>query len=366
MLLTATNPAALPRRQAGMSLVELMVAALIGLLGMLVVFQVFALVEGNRRTTTSGSDAQENGVFALYSLERELRQAGWGINASAALNCNVQAYDRVQGGDLGNYTLAPVVITQGPANGSDTVEVNYGSSPLTVASTAVFQNMVNATDAYVVANRFGFNLNDAILVVEAGQPCSLAQVSGLPAAPSSNSILHASGGAYRYNKPGVWGLTYTTNAIVLNLGPAPVRNIYSIDANNNLVVQPFLSSPAQQAVVQQIVQMKAQYGKDNGVNNGTASCGACMANDGVVDSFDAVTPASTAAWQQVLAVRVGLVARSAQPERPNGGGGCDATTAAPTWSGGVFDLSANPNWQCYRYKVFETTVPVRNQVWFQG
>jgi type IV pilus assembly protein PilW len=364
MLLTISKPgAALPLRQAGMSLVELMVAALIGLLGILVVFQVFALVEGHRRTTTSGSDAQENGIFALYSLERELRQAGWGINASTALNCNVQAYDRLQGGDLANYTLAPVVITQGPANGSDTIEVNYGSSPLTVASTAVFQNMVNATDAYVVSNRFGFNVNDAILVVEAGKPCSLAQVSSFP---SSNSMLHASGAAYRYNKPGAWGTTYTTNALVLNLGQAPVRNIYSIDATGNLVVQAFLTSPAQQPVVQQIVQMKAQYGKDNGVNNGTASCGACLANDGVVDSFDGVTPASTAAWQQVLAVRVGLVARSAQPERPNGGGGCDATTAAPTWSGGAFDLSANPNWQCYRYKVFETTIPVRNQLWFQG
>jgi type IV pilus assembly protein PilW len=37
--------------------------------------------------------------------------------------------------------------------------------------------------------------------------------------------------------------------------------------------------------------------------------------------------------------------------------------AFPAWSGGTFDLSADPNWQCYRYRVFETTVPLRNWIW---
>ncbi len=358
--------AAQPARQAGMSLVELMVAAVIGMIGVLVIFQVFAMNEGNRRTTTSGSDAQQNGVFALVTLERELRQAGYGMNANVALNCQVQVYDRIQGGDLAGYALAPVVITAGPANGSDAVEVNYASSPLSVAAAALFQNMVQPTDPYVVANRFGFNVSDVVLVTESGKPCTLAQVSALPAAPNSNSITHASGNLYRYNRPGGWGTLYTTNASVLNFGPAPVRNLYSINANGALVLVPYLTSSAAQVVADQIVQLKAQYGKDNGVNNGTASCGACVANDGVVDSFDSVTPASAAAWSQVLAIRVGLVARSAQPEKPSGNAGCDTTTTAPAWSGGAFNLSALPQWQCYRYKVFETTIPVRNQLWFQG
>jgi type IV pilus assembly protein PilW len=42
-------------RLAGMSMVELMVAMVIGLLGVIVIFQVFALNEGVRRSTTSGS-----------------------------------------------------------------------------------------------------------------------------------------------------------------------------------------------------------------------------------------------------------------------------------------------------------------------
>ena len=45
----------------------------------------------------------------------------------------------------------------------------------------------------------------------------------------------------------------------------------------------------------------------------------------------------------------------------------------PTWSGGaegatrVFDLSATvtapDDWRCYRYRLFETTVPLRNWIW---
>ncbi len=355
------------RYTRGMSLIELMVAMLIGLVGILVIFQVFALNEGNRRTTTGGADAQSNGVFALYTLERELRQAGWGFNASAALNCNVLAYDKLQGGDLAPYTLAPVIITAGPATGSDTIEVNYGSQSLLVATTPLFQNMINATDDYVVTNRYGFAVGDAILVMEPGKNCTLAQVSALPTgASTSNNLTHAVGALYRYNRPNAWGIIYTTNGSLIDLGPNVARNIYQISANSDLTMVPYLTSSVAQTVVEQVVQMKAQYGKDNGVPNGTASCGACVANDGVVDAFDNVTPTTAAAWLQVLAVRVALVTRSAQPEKPNGGGGCDATTAAPTWSGGTFNLTADPNWQCYRYKVFETTVPLRNQIWTQG
>ena len=46
-------------RHAGFSLVELMVAVVIGLIGKLVMFQVFAVSEGQKRTTASGGDGQQ-------------------------------------------------------------------------------------------------------------------------------------------------------------------------------------------------------------------------------------------------------------------------------------------------------------------
>jgi type IV pilus assembly protein PilW len=352
----------------GFSLIEIMVAMVIGLIGILVIFQVFAVSESYRRTTTTGGDAQQNGAISLYVLERELRQAGWGFNSSGAVGCTVRAYDKTQGA-IAPYTLAPVVVTQGPANGSDSVEVNYGNQASTLWPTQVSGDVV---PIYQVANRYGFNVGDAILVAEVAIPakdCTLAQVTLLPTAPVSAklNIEHDPSNAQsRYNKPGGSGVTYSANAQVFNLGAIPARNIYAI-LINSLVFTSVLDSPTAQVVADNIVQMKAQYGKDNGVSNGTVSLPAYILNDGVVDSYDNAAPTTTVQWGQVLAVRVGVVARSAQPEKPSTTGGpCDATTGALTWVGGNFDLSADPKWRCYRYKIFQTTVPVRNMLWSQG
>lgn len=69
-------------RQAGFSLVDVMVGMVLGLIGTIIIFQVFEASERIKRTTTGGGDAQQNGVAALFALERGMRQAGYGINAS--------------------------------------------------------------------------------------------------------------------------------------------------------------------------------------------------------------------------------------------------------------------------------------------
>src|SRR2546428_8334843 len=99
------NPA--PR---GFSMVELMVAMLIGLLGMIIIFQVFEVSEGIKRTTTSGGDAQQNGAIALYVMERDLRNAGMGFNDAPLAGCTILAYDSTRTTPNFNMLLAPVLI----------------------------------------------------------------------------------------------------------------------------------------------------------------------------------------------------------------------------------------------------------------
>jgi len=199
-------------------------------------------------------------------------------------------------------------------------------------------------------------VGDLVLVWESGKSCTLAQVTSLPTGASPTLVHDATKTAYPYNQPSGSGVVYTTNARLFDLGPAPIRDVFSV-ASNQLVVVSALNSPAQNVVADNIVQLKAQYGKDDGSNGGTAG-------DGIVDGYDTVTPANATAWNQVLVVRLGLVARSAQPEKPSGAGpACDTTTTAPTWSGGNFDVSADANWMCYRYKVFETIIPVKNNIY---
>lgn len=64
------------RQQAGMSLVELMIALVIGLILMLGVTQVFIASHAASRLSEGVGRAQENGRFALDFLERDIRMAG--------------------------------------------------------------------------------------------------------------------------------------------------------------------------------------------------------------------------------------------------------------------------------------------------
>jgi type IV pilus assembly protein PilW len=352
------------RRNAGFTLVEIMVGMVIALIGMIVIFQVFAIEENVNRTTSSGSDAQQNGVYSLAMLQQSARKAGWGFNTSRAMGCNVIAYNAATGAF--NYTLAPVVITAGPATGSDTLEINAGSANLLVAPTNLFQNQANSLDNFVVANRYGINAGDVILAAETGKSCTLAQATAVPTNVTNLILRDATNSAFPYNNPAGSGVIYTINGLVFNLGPTPTRDVFRV-TNNQFTVLPSLSTNTAQVIADNIVQVRAQYGKDNGANNGTVATGPYVADDGIVDSYDNTTPATAVAWGEVLTVRVALVARSAQPEKPTGGSNtCNTTTAAPTWSGGTFNLTANANWMCYRYKVFETVIPIKNAIWSQG
>ncbi len=112
-----------------------------------------------------------------------------------------------------------------------------------------------------------------------------------------------------------------------------------------------------------IASLRAQYGRD--------TSGPPM--DAIVDLFDQTTPTTNCGWVRTSAVRLAVVARSGQYSRNN------VTMAAPSWMGDTvvtgsttgannptalpIDLSADSNWQHYRYKVFETVIPLRNVTW---
>lgn len=362
----------------GFSLVEIMVGMLIGMLGVLVIFQVFAVSEGQKRTTTSGGDAQQNGALGLYAIERDLRMAGYGTNDATIQGCTVRAYSTNLGAP-GTFTisLAPAVITANAATAPDSIAIFYANSNLMMGQVGLTKTMLLSDEPLKVTNRFGFSPGDLIVVAQTlpapALDCTLMEVTQLPTvANQTDDLVHQNGNYINnlgasvqatYNKPGGQGVLYSlydplakTGGRIFNLGSTPVANTYAIQ-NSALTVTAGLTAGAPLAIADGIVQMKAQYGKDTN-------------NDGAVDTYDTTQPATAAAWTQVIAVRIALVARSGQREKPNATTGlCDTTTAFPTWAGGTLDLSANAglaagdDWKCYRYKTFETTVPLHNVIW---
>src|SRR5262245_15675431 len=64
------------RRDRGFTIIELLVAMVIALIGTIVIFQVFAVSEEYKRRTTGGSDAIQSGNFSVYQIEHQLSWAG--------------------------------------------------------------------------------------------------------------------------------------------------------------------------------------------------------------------------------------------------------------------------------------------------
>jgi type IV pilus assembly protein PilW len=377
-----------PRKMAGLSLLEILVAMMIGLIGVVMITQVYIVNENYKRSTTSAGGAQTNGALALYTIEREARMAGWGIAWSGALGCSTiqwsynGAYSNPPqaGGTLAPLVVAPVVITDGGA-GPDTITIMYGNDSERVIPATLTKSMPQASSELEVDNPQGFSDNpgDLILMVN-GTTCAMEQVTQVQL--SAGHLQHNPGVNAPYNPSGGGSLlpAFPAGSQVYDFG-RPTVNVYSIantaqvanrslqianlfTATSSTVVPGYTPTPA--PIVRNIVDLQAQYGKDNGVDNLTVKSTTFVANDGRVDSYDIVTPTTGAEWQQVLSVRIGLLAQSDNYEKPaTPGGPCTATTVAPTWAGGTFNVPGGlPS--CYRYRVFETVVPLRNMIWRQG
>jgi type IV pilus assembly protein PilW len=348
--------------QRGLTLVEMLISMVVALMVTLAVYQTFAAAEGYRRSATSGGDAVFNGSIGMYSLQRDLRMAGYGLNATNLLGCRVLAYDEgVAPPRDFNFTLAPVLITQGGGNAPDTIEISYSSTDTVPVPVRLTQALPTPASNYHVDNAFGLEAGQLVIVGEPGVDCILQQITNTPSQEPPGRrdlVLHNSGmyrtptgamAAARYNKPGGMGPSYTLDAVLYPVGRAPTVARYSVQ-NENLVLDPVLQGTAPLPVAANIVQLQAQYGRDT-------------TGDGAVDVWDETSPAVPADWLGVIAVRLGLVARSSVAERPDADGNCTTTVAQPTWAGGAFDLSARADWRCFRYRVFDATVTLRNMIW---
>jgi len=379
------------KRMAGLTLLEILVAMMIGLIGIVVITQTYIVNENYKRSTTSAGSAQTNGSLALYSIERDIRMSGWGIALQSALGCTSLrwyyngAYSNppLAGGTLPALSVAPVVITDGGA-GPDTITVFYGTGTERVIPAKVAV-MLQPHDPFQVDNPQGFSHTpgDLVLVTQAGT-CALAQLTNVGAA--TGIIRHDASPTALYNPVAGTSLlpAFGAGAEMFNLG-RPVVNVYSIAANNLRLANLFSATsstvvpgytPAPFTIVEDIVDLQAEYGKDNGIDNNTVESAAFVANDGRVDSYSNVQPANATEWKQVLSIRVGVLARSEYYEKPDPpGAACNATIVAnaPAWARpaqafpGLGDLADPTNLaRCYRYRIFETVVPIRNMIWSQG
>ena len=423
----------------GFSLIELMVGMVIALIASIVIFQVLAVSEGYKRTTTGGSDALQSGGFSAYSLSRLIGAGGGGFATTPnALGCPLGLFrgaTQVLGQDSSPFriadelpapfeaaidfriTLVPALIIAGAD--SDTPDViitmagNHPSIGRHTMTASQAPNSITLADNVVIGinssqDATGAAMHDLLLAIDqepgaargADTTCDIAEAVDAPSLVSPYTIPNPialetdanfsgpnmftnSGSPAYYSKTlainnlgpvsattptprsgpqfmalGVGSDTVTPNALLsLNLltGYCPAVNVgASCIAANTWVTQ---------SLADNIISIKAIYGVatlplDPNVSSWVAPTGNTWGASALSANRNNLL--------RLRAIRLAVIARNAQPEKTADTAAAGAVGFSPATFTLFADTDAsmvvnNPD-RHYRYKVFETTIPLRNMV----
>jgi len=402
-------------RARGVGLVETMVGILIGMIVILVVYNILSVSEGYRRTTVGASDAQINGLLTQLVAGRDAGNGGAGLTVSSddLINCT-----RNDGGaDVRAMPVTqldaavrpiPVLITDGGnAWTSDSFIAMWGG-----ASHVMWPVDFTATSlpgaAITVQSPNGFTVpppapgNGAywgvVMANDGSGTCKMVRLTAATVADAQGRVTvtqdpaTATTASYMVGPP----------ARLLNLGPTGMatRVQYDVAAGvlrttDLLVVPPVAPTPVPFA--QNIVLMKVQYGIDN-VGDHLVHCwtaaDASATCDGNDYSTDKVRAMPLATLNRILAVRIGVVVRSDEPDlrlltnpgnqtlkdeakgillatRPQpylfncstNNAACQGRFKVPMGAGGGAATCGNAVICDYwRYRTYETVIPLRNAI----
>jgi type IV pilus assembly protein PilW len=301
-------------RERGVTLIELMVAIVIGMVLSLAMFLVMASAEGRKRTITSTSDISQTGNYAMILMDQWLRNAGNGFTKSAAYSfgCKLNAYRSgtqilptvsnaalpspfasvnigTSTSTLGIFRLAPVLILpnqttpsvsgqtsdvlviMGGAAGTGGVPVQFSATPtasqLTLSNTTAFaandQLLLTSMEPSTTANYSDSSGISTLTSVNAAD-CIIDQVSSSVVTSATTLGL---GGDY-YHTPE--SLSENSAAMVLGnvtAGRSPQFLVIGVGDNNTLYSYDLLNTAGDSthtalARADGVFELHALYGID--------------------------------------------------------------------------------------------------------
>jgi type IV pilus assembly protein PilW len=396
-------------RQRGLTLIELMVALLIASILSLAIFAVMSTFEGRKRTTTSINDASQAGNYAMYVVDKWVRNGGSGFvqagpqpNADTeerkamAFGCRIlmarsgatvlprgsalpQPFENVNTGTAGLLRLAPVIIAPSqsrgvgfgsPAERSDVLLVmagadGFGEVPIPLTS-AITASTMPVTHSVSIASGDLVLLADQPTAPGDVEDCMIQQVGGSLVSPVGLS------GAYAATTvASVSPSIYDDSSVAIKLGH-PITNppnFTAVGVGDNTTLMSYdlleLRSPAVQAVADNVFEMHAVYGVDTD-DNGTVDTWIdprTTTGEFRMSSLLSGTIAAAGSIDKIKAIRVALILRSNLQEKAEDAATNPFTPAALT----VFDTigltrtrNLTVDQRRFRYRVVEATIPVRN------
>jgi type IV pilus assembly protein PilW len=400
-------------RTAGFSLIELLVAMVIGLVVTLAITSVLIRGESSKRNTTSVNDLNQTGAYAAYVLDRVVRSAGSGFSQSwsTTYGCLLSV---AQGGTAvlpttipsssafnqvtQPFRLAPVIIGKDLANTSGPSAQVRGDVLVVMGGTAGFSELQQTVTPGSVSaagmsmqNALGYGTDDLVLLADPAVPggCMVQQIATRTRATAGPAVLFGGTGTTYYGGTGTYAATTTSpvavtafngSAIALQMGNAatnpPRFELYGVGDNRTLLTYDLLrpssaGGSSDVPIADGVLEMRALYGitstaipgntVDSWVDPGSADYQASVLMDG--------SAVSQQRLRRILAVRVGLILRTSLQERPPRYVGDpdgyqlpagtvltlfgDLGALAQTRTLGTGELN-------YRYRIVESTIPLRN------
>lgn len=391
-------------RQRGMGIVETMVGILIGLIVVLVIYNVFAVAEGYKRTAVGAADAQTTGLFAQFVLRREIGNAGNALSGAGADMATCTAADPNWLAPAGFFAAAgpravrpiPVLIRDGGIlPNSDSLIMTYSTAPRVITPMLFVDKPMTAFgDTFYVQSPNGFRVNDRVIAIAMNGNCELTTVTAFTPGDHLGVVIT---GIVGLSHPNTANLYVPGSAAdgsrLLNLGQLgdTQRTLFDV-VNGQLRTTDLIGAGAVPSVqpavpiAQNIVLMKAQYGVDcagNGVIVWTTATATNACGDGLnyrPDDLMPVAPAASAftgpALARIRAIRIGVVVRSDEPDLKDNKLQFASRPAPPM---ALFDCSTHDA-AClgrivldntvlvdfYRYRTYETVVPMVNAIYNNG
>jgi type IV pilus assembly protein PilW len=341
------------RAGRGLSIVELMIGLVVGLLVCMAAMNSVMTFGATQRqaTVTSGGAMSANG--ALAAIKGDVAAAGLGFFGDTQYLCNTLNLSNGAALVSDGAAFAPLQLAR--TSGTDQVDVVYGDQVASGAnvllrsasdgSTAELMSMVPAA------------AGQAVLMVPATPGlCTVRSVTATTAAGLNAPQLISFGATGAYNKMAfTTAPAYAARARLTVLGTLQWHRYRVVDGN--LVMEQPLAGTSN-VLVRNVMAFRAEYGVSSAAG---------------VTTLASWQAADTAGWGslsnsnigRVRALRLGLVVRSAQRDKPDASGSCTASDSKPALFGATVEPDLS-DWACYRYRSVTLVVPLRNMVWGQA
>lgn len=395
-----------------MTLIEMMVALVIGLILSLAIFSVLSVFEGRRRTVVAGSDLDQSAGVAMFQIDRWTRSAGTGFAAAASYGygCELFAVDdsgnqilpmktalpdpfaAVNPGASGVFRLAPVLILPGQTSPgvSNAVTSGHVSDVLVLMSSGNGGSQVPTpftaaatTASLAVPNTLAFSAADLVLLADrqpaatgGTAPCMVTQ-AGSATTSGAATAMPLDGARHAASIDSASVSNYSMTGVAINLGNVsaarpPSFQLLGVGGNDTLYSYDLLqtSDTPLQARAEGVFEMHALYGIGSTSDRTVDAWVSPGSGDYTVAALSAGTPAAAALLRTIRAVRVGLIMRTVLPERSGSAAGAASATATPATSLTLFSDLGDSSLtytralagaeQQYRYRTLEATIPLRN------